>query len=81
MSAFLSTVVAAKVLTSVVLIDAVLLLTFLLIGIRNTTPAALSYIFASLVIAVLPFLFVQDQLYGFNEPGIETFHTIQQHYS
>ena len=81
MSTFVATVIEDKVLLTVSLIDAALLALFLLIGIKKTTPAARSYIFASLVIAVLLFLFVQDQLYGFSEPGIETFHTVQQHYS
>ena len=81
MSTFVATVIEDKVLLAVSLIDAALLALLLLIGIKNTTPAARSYIFASLVIAFLLFLFVQDQLYDYSEPGIETFQTIQQHYS
>lgn len=81
MSLFMSTVIEDKVLLTVVIIDAALLVAFLLIGVHKTTPAARSYIFAALIIAVLLFLFFQDQLYGFGEPGIETFHTIQHQYS
>jgi hypothetical protein len=77
----MSTVIEDKVLLTVVIIDAALLVAFLLIGIHKTTPATRSYIFAALIIAVLLFLFFQDQLYGISEPGIETFHTFQQQYS
>lgn len=57
MSLFMSTVIEDKVLLTVVGIDAALLAAFLLIGIHKTTPAARSYIFAALIIAVFLFLF------------------------
>jgi hypothetical protein len=81
MSLFLSTVIENKVLLSVVVIDAALLLVFLLTGVRKTPPAARSYVFASLIIATLLFLFLQDQLREISEPGIEAYNTIHQHYS
>lgn len=81
MEDFVSAVTASKVLLAVVAIDVTLLTLVLLIAIKNTTPAVRSYIFAFLVIAVLLFIFFQDQLYGFSEPGIETFQTIQNQYS
>ena len=72
MSFFTAIGIEDTVLLTVILIEVALLLVLLLIGLINSTTATRSYISAFLVFAVLLFLFLQDQLYGINEPAIET---------
>ena len=82
MSDFTSLLTDDTVLLTVTLIDAALLIVLALITIENSTSvAARSFLLASLVFAVLVFLFLQDQYLGISEPSIEALQTAKARYS
>jgi hypothetical protein len=62
-----------SLLLTATLIDAFLLMILLLLQLRRCTSAAASYFLALIILAVLGFLFLQDQFFlDTTEPGIET---------
>lgn len=70
MSLFTSTILEDKILSTVTLIDAVLLGILLLIAIRRATSTATSFAVILCIFLVILFLFLHDLVYTTAEPAL-----------